>query len=42
MLLYNVVAAVVLARAKVGLRLFGLGLWATVVLHALVPRQCEA
>jgi hypothetical protein len=40
MLLYNVTAVVVLAFAGLGWRLFGVGLWPTVVLHALMAVWC--
>jgi hypothetical protein len=42
MLLYNVTAVVVLAYAGVGWRLFGVGLWPAVVLHALMAVWCLA
>jgi hypothetical protein len=42
MLLYNVTAVVVLAFAGVGWRLFGVGLWLAVVLHALMAVWCLA
>lgn len=42
MLLYNVTAAVVLAYAGVGLRLFGIGLWPAVVLHVVMAVWCLA
>lgn len=42
MLLYNVTALVVLAYAGLGWRLFGVGLWPAVVLHALMAGWCLA
>jgi hypothetical protein len=42
MLLYNVTAAVVLAYAGLSWRLFGVGLWPAVVLHALMGGGCLA
>lgn len=42
LLLYNVAAAVVLAYAGVGLRLFGIGLWPAVVLHVVMAVWCLA
>jgi hypothetical protein len=42
MLFYNVAAVVVLAFAGLGWRLFGVGLWPTVVLHALMAVWCLA
>ena len=40
LLLYNTAVAVVLAHAGIGLRLFGIGLWPTVVLHAALAVWC--
>lgn len=42
MLLYNVTAVVVLAHAGLGWRLFGVGLWPAVGLHALIAVWCLA
>ncbi len=42
MLLYNAAAVVVLAYAGLGWRLFAVGLWPTVVLHALMAVWCLA
>lgn len=42
LLLYNVAAAVVLAYAGLGLRLFGIGLWPAVVLHVVMAVWCLA
>ena len=42
MLLYNITAVVVLAYAGLGWRLFGVGLWPAVVLHALMAVWCLA
>jgi len=42
MLLYNVTAVVVPAYAGLGWRLFGVGLWPAVVLHALMTGWCLA
>jgi hypothetical protein len=41
-LLYNVAVAGVLAYAGIGLRLFGVGLWPTVVLHVVMAVWCVA
>lgn len=40
LLLYNVAVIVVLAYAGLGLRLFGIGLWPAVVLHAVMSVWC--
>jgi hypothetical protein len=40
LMLYNVGAVVVLAYAGVGLRLFGIGLWPAVALHAVMAVWC--
>jgi hypothetical protein len=40
MMLYNAIAAVVLAYAGLGWRLFGVGLWPAVVLHAMMAVWC--
>src|ERR1044072_1743574 len=42
MLLYNAAAVVVLALAGLSWRLFGVGLWPAVVLHALMAVWCLA
>ena len=40
LLLYNISAAVILAYAGVGLRLFGIGLWPAFVLHVGMAVWC--
>jgi hypothetical protein len=42
LLLYNIAVAAVLAHAGTGVKLFGVGLWPTVVLHVVLAAWCTA
>ena len=42
MLLYNTLAAAILAHAGVGLEMFGVGLWPAVLLHLALAVWCIA